>query len=77
MWTLVIITLVATPAIPSDPNSLERGGVGTTTAFLNFPDQSKCTAAATTIGVGDTSFGGNPNTPAGTFRIIATCIARR
>jgi hypothetical protein len=81
MWTLVIITLMASQVATGGPN---RSGVSTTTALVDFPDQSKCDAAAAAIRVGDADL------PSGTirgatyrvritgaaYRIIATCVAR-
>jgi hypothetical protein len=41
MWTLILVTLLVSGA--------STGGVGTATAFLDFPDATKCRAAATAM----------------------------
>jgi hypothetical protein len=38
MWTLILVTFVV--------SGTSTGGVGTTTAFLDFPSEIKCRAAA-------------------------------
>ena len=54
-----------------------QGGVGTTTSFLDFPDEE---TAASTITVGadrvTLGVGPRPNSPSAIYRIIARCVAR-
>jgi hypothetical protein len=38
MWTLILVTFVV--------SGTSTGGVGTTTAFLDFPSEAKCQAAS-------------------------------
>jgi hypothetical protein len=38
MWTLILVTFVVSGAA--------TGGVGTSTSFIDFPDEAKCRAAA-------------------------------
>jgi hypothetical protein len=73
MWTLILVTLVVNGAV--------TGGVGVTTAFLDFPDEAKCRTAATTmdgterIGINDRV--GRPNiSPPAYLRTIAHCVQR-
>ena len=72
MWTLILVTLVVSGA--------STGGVGTTTSFLDFPDEAKCRTAASTITVGadqaTLGVGPRPNSPSAIYRIIARCVAR-
>jgi hypothetical protein len=74
MWTLVIITLVT--AQPGSSGSQARGGVATTTTFLEFSDQAKCTAAANTLTVQSETFPGSVTNVGAIYRIIAKCVAR-
>jgi hypothetical protein len=72
-WTLVIITVVAAQITAHISN---RGGVSTTTSFLEFADKQKCDAAAAAIGVTD------QNMPAGgpvaaIYRVSLTCVQTR
>lgn len=74
MWTLVIITLMA--AAPLSGGGVNRSGASTTTTFLDFPDQQKCNAAASTI---QTPNGAMPSgIPAAfaVYRIVAKCVER-
>jgi hypothetical protein len=67
MWTLILVTFVV--------SGISTGGVGTTTAFLDFPSDAKCQAAADALAGADqinTSRGNRPNiSPSATYRIIA------
>jgi hypothetical protein len=79
MWTLIVITIVTTQTVAGQPASLARGGVSTTTTFLDFPDQQKCEAAAAAVAVKLDAFpstAGNTPTPGAYYRIIAKCVAR-
>jgi hypothetical protein len=73
MWTLILVTFIVSGAA--------TGGVGTTTSFLDFPDEAKCRAAAGTVaGTNQMSLGPvgtRPNiSPSAIYRIIAQCVAR-
>jgi hypothetical protein len=72
MWTLVLVTLIASGAA--------IGGVSTTTSFLDFPDEAKCRSAADGIaGTAQLNLdrpGARPTSPPVTYRIIAKCVAR-
>jgi hypothetical protein len=73
MWTLILVTLIVSGA--------STGGVGTTTSFLDFPDEPKCRTAADAIaGSNHVTFGQvgpHPNiSPSAIYRIIAQCVAR-
>ena len=72
MWTLILVTFLASGA--------SIGGVGTTTSFLDFPNEAKCRAAAETLtGIGQVtpSHGGHLNiSPSATYRIVAFCVER-
>jgi hypothetical protein len=74
MWTLVIITLITTQ--PGSAGASARGGVATTTTFLEFNDQAKCAAAATALAVQSDTFPGGVTNVGATYRIIAKCVAR-
>ena len=73
MWTLVVIVLIVSGAA--------TGGVATTTAFLDFPDEAKCRAAAEAMAgtnqvtLGQTSTRPNISPPA-IYRVVAQCVAR-
>ena len=45
MWTLILVTFVV--------SGISTGGVGTTTAFLDFPSEAKCQAAAAALAGAD------------------------
>jgi hypothetical protein len=45
MWTLILVTLIINGAV--------TGGVGVTTAFLDFSDEAKCRTAAAAMAGGD------------------------
>jgi hypothetical protein len=70
MWTLIIVTFLASGA--------SVGGVGTATSFLDFANEAKCRAAADVlIGTGQVtpSHGNHPNiSPSATYRIVAYCV---
>ena len=74
MWTLVIITLIT--AQPGSSGAQARGGVATTTTFLEFNDQAKCTTAANTLTVQSDVFPGSVTNVGAVYRIIAKCVAR-
>jgi len=75
MWTLVIITLIT--AQPGTSGAQGRSGVATTTTFLEFNDQAKCTTAANTLAVQSDTFPGGAVTNVGAiYRVIAKCVAR-
>jgi hypothetical protein len=71
MWTLVIITIAFSGAL---------SGASSSTSYLDFPDQSKCEAAATAIGAPDWTriipSGALRSPPVGGYRIIAKCVER-
>ena len=71
MWTLVIITIAFSGAL---------SGASSSTAYLDFPDQSRCEAAATAIGAPDwirITPGGPQRSPSvGGYRIITRCVQR-
>jgi hypothetical protein len=60
-------------------SGISTGGVGTTTAFLDFPSEAKCQAAAAALAGADQinpSRGNHPNiSPSATYRIL--CPLRR
>ena len=72
MWTLIIITFLA--------SGTSVGGVGTTTAFLDFASEAKCRAAANAITGTDqlvSNHGNHPNiSPSATYRVVAYCVER-
>jgi hypothetical protein len=72
MWTLILVTFVV--------SGISTGGVGATTAFLDFPSEAKCQAAAGALAGADQinpSRGNHPNiSPSATYRIIARCVER-
>jgi hypothetical protein len=72
MWTLILVTFIV--------SGTSTGGVGTTTSFLDFPDEAKCHAAAgalTGSGAVNPSHGNHPNiSPAATYRLVAYCVER-
>jgi hypothetical protein len=74
MWTLVIITLVTAQAGSGGANN--RGGVSTSTSFLDFKDQATCAAAANTLAVQSEIFPGGLTNVGAVYRIIAKCVAR-
>ena len=61
-------------------SGISTGGVGTTTAFLDFPSEAKCQAAVAALAGADQinpSRGNHPNiSPSATYRIIARCVER-
>jgi hypothetical protein len=63
MWTLVIITLLTAQTGSGGANG--RGGVSTTTTFLDFRDQETCNAAANALAVKTETFPGTATTWAG------------
>jgi hypothetical protein len=70
MWTLIIIAVPVTELEPVAPN---RGGVSTTTTFLDFPDKQKCDAAANLIAVEAKA----PNVGGGgIYRVSPACVQR-
>jgi hypothetical protein len=73
MWTLILVTMVASGA--------STGGVATSTSFLDFPDEAKCRTAADALAgtnlVRLAQQGGHPNiSPPAIYHIIAQCVAR-
>jgi hypothetical protein len=73
MWTLILVTFVVSGAA--------TGGVGTSTSFIDFPDEAKCRAAADAMAetnqVSLGQVGTRPNiSPSAVYRIIAKCVAR-
>ena len=72
MWTLILITFAV--------SGTSTGGVGTTTAFLDFPSEAKCRAAANALAVADQinfARGNRPNnSPSATYRILTHCVER-
>ena len=72
MWTLILVTFVV--------SGTSTGGVGTTTAFLDFPSEAKCQAAAGTLAGADLVNplrGNRPNnSPSAIYRIVAHCVER-
>jgi hypothetical protein len=72
MWTLVLMTFLVSGA--------STGGVGSTTSFLDFPNEAKCHAAAEALaGVGQVtlSHGNHPNiSPPAIYRIVGFCVER-
>jgi hypothetical protein len=71
MWTLIIITIAFSGAL---------SGASSSIAYLDFPDQSKCEAAATAIGapgwIRITPGGTGSQTSTGGYRIITRCVER-
>jgi len=74
MWTLIIITIAFSGAL---------SGASSSTAYLDFPDQSKCETAATAIGAPNwiritpqKTPGGPQQTPVGGYLIITRCVQR-
>ena len=75
MWTLIIITIAFSGAL---------SGASSSTAYLDFADQSKCEAAATAIGAPDwiritpkkAPGGSQQSTPVGGYLIITRCVQR-
>jgi len=73
MWTLIIITITFSGAL---------SGASSSTAYLDFTDQSKCEAAATAIGapnwirITPKITPGGPQTPVGGYLIITRCVQR-
>jgi hypothetical protein len=71
MWTLIIITIAFSGAL---------SGASSSIAYLDFPDQSRCEAAATAIGAPDwiRIIPGGPQRlpPVGGYRIITRCVQR-
>jgi hypothetical protein len=75
MWTLIIITIAFSGAL---------SGASSSTAYLDFTDQSKCEAAATAIGTPNwiritpkiTPGGSQQSTSVGGYLIIARCVQR-
>jgi hypothetical protein len=54
-----------------------RVGASTTTTFLDFQDQQKCSAAATALATTtDPTFPGGEHVRTATYRIIAKCVVR-
>jgi hypothetical protein len=72
VWTLVVITFVASGA--------SIGGVGTATSFLDFTSEAKCRAAVDALtGTGQVtpSHTNHPNiSPSATYRVEAYCVER-
>ena len=69
MWTLVLITMVV--------QSSAGGGVATDTAYLDFPNQTKCEAAANVVGVPpSSSIPGSGSTSVAHYRVVAKCVQR-
>jgi hypothetical protein len=71
MWTLIVITLLAT----TGPN----GGASTTTTLVEFADQQKCATAEKALNVADIGLFPMKATTAsggGVYRIVARCLAR-
>jgi hypothetical protein len=69
MWTLVLITVVM--------QSSNGGGVATNTAYLDFPGQTKCEAAARAVGVPlSASVPDGGSTISANYRVTATCVQR-
>ena len=74
MWTLVIITILT--AEPGSAGTGLRGGVSTTTTFLDFKDQATCTAAANALAVQSDRLTSSGTKVGAVYRIIAKCVAR-
>jgi hypothetical protein len=72
MSTLILVTFVV--------SGTSTGGVGTTTAFLDFPSEAKCRAAADALAGADQIIlgrGNRPNiSPSAIYRIVAHCVER-
>jgi hypothetical protein len=73
MWTLVLVTFVVSGA--------STGGVGTSTAFLDFPNEEKCRAAMDAVaGTNQLALerpGPHPNiSPSAIYRIVGHCVER-
>lgn len=79
MWTLVIVVLIGTPQNTGSPTGHDRGGASSSITTIDFPDETKCNAAASTMAQGDTQVG-NPGVPsaawAAVYNIVAKCVAR-
>jgi hypothetical protein len=73
MWTLVLVVFVVSGA--------STGGVGASTAFLDFPSEAKCQAAAHALDAVDQlsppNRGNYPKiSPSATYKIIGHCVER-
>jgi hypothetical protein len=74
MWTLILVIVISSGAA--------IGGVGATTTFLDFSDETKCRAAATAMAAADQVTLDTANTrrppisPPAIYRIIARCVER-
>jgi hypothetical protein len=74
MWTLILVTVVFSGSV--------TGGVSGSTAFLDFPSEAKCRAAAGAIEASErvsiaASRPGQTNiSPPAYYRIIARCVER-
>jgi hypothetical protein len=72
MWTLILVVFVAA--------GTSTGGVSASAAFLNFPTEAKCRAAADALAASDQispNRGSHPNiSPSPTYKIIGHCVER-
>jgi hypothetical protein len=74
MWTLILVTVIFSGSV--------AGGVAGNTAFLDFPSEAKCRAAASVmeaserVAISATRPGQTNISPPAYYRIIARCIER-
>jgi hypothetical protein len=72
MWTLVLVVFVA--------SGTSTGGVSASTAFLDFPTEAKCHAAADALTGSDQvspTRGNHPNiSPSALYKIVGSCAER-
>jgi hypothetical protein len=73
MWTLVLVVFVVSGA--------STGGVAASTAFLDFPSEAKCHAAADALDAADQlappNRGSHPNiSPSASYKIVGHCVER-
>jgi hypothetical protein len=72
MWTLTLVIFVAA--------GTSTGGVSASSAFLDFPTEAKCRAAADGLAASDQispNRGNHPNiSPSATYKIIGHCVER-
>jgi hypothetical protein len=73
MWTLILVTFLVSGS--------SNGGVGTTTSFLDFPNEVKCRSAADAMAATNHVTLGPPGphpaiSPSAIYRIVAQCVER-
>jgi hypothetical protein len=74
MWTLILVTVVFSGSV--------TGGVAGNTAFLDFPSEAKCRAAASAmeaserVSIATARPGQMNNSPPAYYRIVARCVER-